>query len=62
MSMTKTPAKIIWDQDSAGVYISGFSTAVKVDPTKERNREKYAIFQLTKRPRYNWEDITLWEW
>lgn len=62
LSIIKTPAKLIWDQDSCQLHISGFSTAIKVDPTKKWNDDVYAMYQLGKRPKIGWEDIARWEW
>ncbi|KAJ5700581.1 hypothetical protein N7536_003594 [Penicillium majusculum] len=62
LSIIKTPAKLIWDQDSCQLHISGFSTAIKVDPTKKWNDDVYAMYQLRKRPKIGWEDIARWEW
>ncbi|KAF7518879.1 hypothetical protein PCG10_010522 [Penicillium crustosum] len=61
LSIIKTPAKLIWDQGSSQLHISGFSTAIKVDPTKEWNDAVFAMYQLVKRPKIGWEDIARWE-
>lgn len=37
LSTINTTAKLIWGQDSSQLHISGFSTAIKVDPTKKWN-------------------------
>ncbi|CAG8892911.1 unnamed protein product [Penicillium egyptiacum] len=62
LSMIKTPAKLIWDKESAQLHISGFSTAINVDPDKEWNDDVYAMYQLVKLPNIGWEDTTRWKW
>ena len=62
LSIINTPAKLIWDQDSCQLHISGFSTTIEVDPTKKWNDDIYAMYQLMKRPKIGWEDIARWEW
>ncbi|CAI7665163.1 unnamed protein product [Penicillium discolor] len=57
----KTPAKLIWDHESCQLHISGFSTAIKVNPTKEWNDNVFVMYQLVKRPKMGWEDIARWE-
>ncbi|CAI7659404.1 unnamed protein product [Penicillium viridicatum] len=53
--------KLIWDQDSGQLHISGFSMAAKVDPTKEWSDNVFAMYNLIKRPRIGGEDIAGWE-
>jgi hypothetical protein len=45
-----TPAKLIWDKDSAQLRISGFPTAVNADPKKEWNDHIYRRYQHVKIP------------
>lgn len=62
LSTMKTTSKLIWDQDSSQLHISGFSMAIKVDPTKKWNDNVYATYNLVKQPNIGWEDTTRWEW
>lgn len=62
LSIIKTPANIIWDDDSAELHIAGFSTAISVDLTQEWNDDIYEMYHLVKGPRFDREDPTRWEW